>query len=67
MCLMEVFFFESMLLNMKIFLFCGEVLLNEVVRKLIECFFKVIIMNMYGLIEVIVVVIGIYVIEEVFD
>ncbi|WP_145930636.1 AMP-binding protein, partial [Bacillus thuringiensis] len=45
MCLMEASFSENMLPNMKTFLFCGEVLPNEVARKLIERFPNATIMN----------------------
>ncbi|MCU4823569.1 D-alanine--poly(phosphoribitol) ligase subunit DltA [Bacillus cereus] len=67
MCLMEASFSESMLPNMKTFLFCGEVLPNEVARKLIERFPKATIMNTYGPTEATVAVTGIHVTEEVLD
>ena len=60
-------FSESMLPNMKTFLFCGEVLPNEVARKLIERFPKATIMNTYGPTEATVAVTGIHVTEEVLD
>ena len=52
---------------MKTFLFCGEVLPNEVARKLIERFPKATIMNTYGPTEATVAVTGIHVTEEVLN
>ena len=67
MCLMEPSFSEGMLPNMKTFLFCGEVLSNDVARKLLERFPKATIMNTYGPTEATVAVTGIHVTNEVVD
>ncbi|PGZ95919.1 D-alanine--poly(phosphoribitol) ligase subunit 1 [Bacillus pseudomycoides] len=67
MCLMEPSFSEGMLPNMKTFLFCGEVLSNDVARKLLERFPKATIMNTYGPTEATVAVTGIHVTNEVID
>ena len=67
MCLMEPSFSEGMLPNMKTFLFCGEVLSNDVSRKLLERFPKATIMNTYGPTEATVAVTGIHVTNEVVE
>lgn len=53
---MELSFDGEYLLVLCMFLFCGEELLKLMVEKLVVCFLIVYIYNMYGLIEVIVVI-----------
>lgn len=62
---MDLGFLQDLLFEVDIFMFCGEVFLVFVVKVLFECFLKVKIFNMYGLIEVIVVVIFVEIMDDV--
>ena len=65
LCLAGDFFNEKLMLNMELFLFCGERLSNHTVEQLIERFPKATIVNTYGPTESTVAVTQIIVNSEV--
>ncbi|UOY92680.1 D-alanine--poly(phosphoribitol) ligase subunit DltA [Ectobacillus sp. JY-23] len=67
MCLMEPGFNAQMLPSLRTFLFCGEVLSNNVARQLSERFPNARIMNTYGPTEATVAVTEIEVTKEILD
>ncbi len=65
MCLSDSNFNESMLPNLKLFLFCGETLTNSCVEKLKSRFKQAEVINMYGPTEATVAVTSVQVTDEI--
>ena len=63
-CLADPAFCEALLPELRVFLFCGETLLNRTARKLIKLFPKAKVYNTYGPTESTVAVTGIEVTKE---
>ncbi|MGC4377409.1 D-alanine--poly(phosphoribitol) ligase subunit DltA [Fictibacillus sp. Mic-4] len=67
MCLMEPAFGENMLPGLDTFLFCGEVLSNDVAKQLLERFPKAKVINSYGPTEATVAVTSIEITKETIE
>jgi D-alanine--poly(phosphoribitol) ligase subunit 1 len=67
MCLMDPSFNETLLPNLTVFLFCGEILPNAICQQLLERFPKAKIYNTYGPTEATVAITSIEVTTELLD